>query len=219
MSRVKQLSLFFVAIQILSLIGCKATKTEKGAAIGTASGAVVGAVVGKASGNTAMGTIIGATVGGAAGAVIGKKMDKQAEEIKQTVPEVKVQRLGEGIVLEFNSKILFAYNRADLSPEAKTTIDKLITILTKYPDTNIEIQGHTDGKGSDEYNFALSNKRASAVSGYLAEKGVASTRVTTKGLGKTALKYDDTTEEGRAQNRRVEFLISANEKMKAEAGN
>ena len=210
MSRVKQLSLFFVAIQILSLIGCKATKTEKGAAIGTASGAVVGAVVGKASGNTAMGTIVGATVGGAAGAVIGKKMDKQAEEIKQTVPDVKVQRLGEGIVLEFNSKILFAYNRADLSLEAKTTIDKLITILTKYPDTNIEIQGHTDNVGSNESNLRLSQDRAESVRTYLLSKKLPANRVTSVGFGETRPVASNDTEEGKAQNRRVEFVIVKN---------
>jgi outer membrane protein OmpA-like peptidoglycan-associated protein len=221
MSQIKQLFFFCMTVAVISLMSCAAAKkmstTEKGAAVGTAAGGVVGAVIGKATGNTGMGTIIGATVGGVAGVLIGKKMDKQAGDIAKDIPNVKVERVGEGIMLEFKDNVFFGYNRSDLSVTAKQTIDKLVANLTKYPDTNIEIQGHTDGTGSDEYNFALSNRRASTVSGYLTEKGIATARLTTKGLGKTILKYDDTTEAGKAQNRRVVFLIYASEKMKAEA--
>ncbi len=197
--------------------GCKLSKTQKGAAVGTAAGAGIGAVVGRASGNTALGAIIGAAVGGVTGAVIGHKMDQQAEEIKNTIPGVKVERVGEGIIVEFSDKILFGFDKSDLSEGSKVNLDKLVTVLGKYPDTNIEIQGHTDDKGSDSYNMDLSKRRATSVSTYIASKGVYSGRISTKGYGETAPKYTNDTEDNRAQNRRVEFLISANEKMKAEA--
>ena len=203
---------------VILLSGCASmNKAGKGAVIGTASGAAAGAVVGKVAGNTAAGAIIGAAVGGATGAMIGHKMDKQAEEIKKTVPDAKVERVGEGIIVEFNSNILFALNSANLSPEAKQNLDKLVNILTTYSDTNIELQGHTDNTGTDSYNQTLSEKRAGSVSGYLFGKGVSNTRLVIKGFGETSPKYDNSTAEGRTQNRRVEFLITANEKMKAEA--
>jgi outer membrane protein OmpA-like peptidoglycan-associated protein len=206
-----------VALAIL-MSSCKnMNKTQKGAAIGTAGGAAVGAVIGKVAGNTALGAILGATVGGVTGAVIGKKMDKQAEEIKNEVPGAKVERVGEGIVVEFNSQILFGFDKSDLSAEAKTNLNDLVTILNKYPDTNIEIQGHTDNSGTDDYNEKLSERRASAVSSYLRSNGITSGRVTTKGYGESAPKYSNDTDDGRAKNRRVEFLITANEKMKSDA--
>ena len=180
-------------------------------------GAAAGAVIGKAAGNTALGAIIGATVGGVTGAVIGRKMDKQAEEIKKEVPDAEVVRVGEGIVIEFKSQILFGFDQSNLTADARTNLDKLVTILQKYPDTDIEVQGHTDSKGTDRYNEALSKRRAAAVSNYLSGKGITPSRLTTKGFGETVPKYSNTSEEGQAQNRRVEFLISANEKMKADA--
>jgi outer membrane protein OmpA-like peptidoglycan-associated protein len=217
MKKIK-ISILIVAGVALILSGCASlNKTTKGAAIGTAAGGAMGAVIGKASGNTALGAIIGATVGGATGAIIGHKMDKQAEEIKKTVPDAKVERVGEGIVVEFSSAVLFGFNKSDISNDAKVSLDKLVTVLNTYPDTNIEIQGHTDSKGTDAYNQTLSEKRASAVYTYLGTKQIAPSRMTTKGFGESVPKYDNETDEGRAQNRRVEFLISANEKMKAEA--
>jgi outer membrane protein OmpA-like peptidoglycan-associated protein len=213
----KQLLIGAVSLSLV-MAGCKSmNKTQKGAAVGTAGGGAIGAVIGKAAGNTALGAIIGATVGGVTGAVIGNKMDKQAEEIKKEVPGVKVERVGEGIVVEFNSKVLFGFDKSDLSASATKNLDDLGVILNKYPDTNIEIQGHTDDKGKDAYNQNLSEKRASSVASYLKNKGIASSRIRTKGFGETSPKYTNETESGRTENRRVEFLISANEKMKEEA--
>lgn len=212
--------LLWVSATVLALFtsGCKSlNRTQKGAAIGTAGGGAIGAVIGRAAGNTALGTIIGATVGGVTGAVIGKKMDKQAEEIKREVAGVKVERVGEGIVLEFNSKILFGFDRADLSASAKKNLDDLAKVLNKYPDTDMEIQGHTDNKGQNNYNNMLSQKRAGEVAAYLKGKGVTAGRINTEGFGESAPKYSNNTEEGRTENRRVEFLISANEKMKEDA--
>jgi outer membrane protein OmpA-like peptidoglycan-associated protein len=202
----------------ISISGCKnMNKTQKGAIIGTAGGAAAGAVIGKAAGNTAMGAIIGAAVGGVTGAVIGKKMDKQAKEIKNEVPDAKVDRVGEGIVVEFNEKILFGFDRSDLNSSATKSLDKLATILQKYPDTDIEVQGHTDNVGTENYNEALSERRADAVTSYLRSKGISNFRLKPKGYGETAPKYANTTEDGRTLNRRVDFLITANDKMKADA--
>jgi outer membrane protein OmpA-like peptidoglycan-associated protein len=216
----RQIKNGIVAVMALSILaaGCKSmNRTQKGAVIGTAGGAAVGAVIGKAAGNTALGAILGATVGGVTGAVIGKKMDKQAEEIKKQVPDAKVDRVGEGIVVEFSDKILFGFNRSDLSSQAGQSLNKLVTVLNKYPDTNIEVQGHTDSIGSDTYNMTLSEKRAGTVANYLQAKGIAGNRITTKGFGKTAPVASNDTEEGRAQNRRVNFLITANDKMVQDA--
>ena len=217
MKQVKNSMLALMLLAIFS-VGCsKWNKTQKGAVIGTAGGGAAGAVIGKAAGNTGLGAIIGATVGGITGAVIGRKMDKQAEEIQKDIPDAKVVRVGEGIVIEFSDKILFGFDQSVLSADAKINLDKLVAILQKYPDTNIEVQGHTDNKGTSDYNMDLSKRRATNVSVYLDGHGIASSRLTSKGFGETIPKYNNATAEGQAQNRRCEFLISANEKMKAEA--
>jgi len=216
----KQLKILLILIVSANLViaGCSSwSKTAKGAVIGTAAGGAVGAAVGQAAGNPALGAIIGAAVGGTTGTIIGHHMDKQAEELKEAVPDATVERVGEGITIEFSSAVLFAVNKSDLSTEARGNLDKLVTVLNTYPDTNIEVQGHTDDTGTEAYNQTLSEKRAASVSDYLTEKGINTARVTTKGYGELAPKYDNTTDEGRARNRRVEFLITANEKMITDA--
>ncbi len=210
--------MIMIAMAAFLFAGCSSlSKTQKGAATGTVAGGAAGAVIGKATGNTALGAIIGAAVGGTAGAIIGNQMDKQAEEIKEAVPDAQVVRVGEGIVVEFSSGVLFAFDRSNLSNEAKTSLDKLVKVLNAYPDTDIEVQGHTDSSGSAAYNQTLSEQRATTVAAYLVEKGITKSRLTVIGFGEYLPKYLNDTEEGRAQNRRVEFLITANEKMRAEA--
>jgi outer membrane protein OmpA-like peptidoglycan-associated protein len=205
-------------VVIMMATGCSSlNKTQKGAAVGTVSGGAMGAIIGKAAGNTALGAIIGAAVGGTTGAIIGNKMDKQAEEIAKNVPDVQVIRVGEGIVVEFSSSILFGFDKSSLSSDAKSKLNKLIDVLKDYPDTNIEVQGHTDSKGSESYNQKLSEERATIVSLYLIEKGVNNNRLSINGFGELLPKYINTTEDGRSMNRRVEFLITANDKMKADA--
>jgi len=212
------MSLITLISAVLLFSGCASmNKTQKGGAIGAGAGGAMGAVIGKATGNTALGAIIGATVGGATGAVIGNQMDKQAEEIKKTVPDAKVERVGEGIVVEFSSNVLFGFDKSGLTADAKKNLDKLVTVLGTYPDTDIEVQGHTDSKGSESYNRNLSVERASAVSDYLRGNGITTNRISIKGFGESTSKYNNDSETGRAQNRRVEFLITANEKMKAAA--
>lgn len=209
----------FLLFAVTVFTGCSSlNKTQKGAIIGTASGTAMGAIIGKASGNTALGAIIGATVGGTAGALIGNKMDKQAEEIKKSIPDAQVVRVGEGIVVEFSSSVLFGFDKSLLSGDAKMLLDKLAGILDTYKDTNIEVQGHTDDVGTESYNQKLSEQRANAVSQYLVARGIEANRLTIHGFGELLPKYINTTPEGRLLNRRVEFLISANSKMKSDAG-
>ncbi|MEO8569967.1 MAG: OmpA family protein [Ginsengibacter sp.] len=209
--------LFSLPVFAIIAMGCNATKSQKGAAIGGTAGAVGGAIIGKAAGNKTLGTILGAVIGGSAGAIIGRNMDKQAEEIKNDIPGAKVERVEEGIKVEFNEKILFAFSSSDLGDAAKTNLNNLVAVLNKYPNTNIEVQGHTDPRGSDEYNMGLSERRAGAVADYLKGQGIVASRVTTKGYGESAPAYTNDTDEGMAQNRRVEFLITANDQMKEDA--
>ena len=207
-----------LALMGLFTAGCKSmNKSQKGAVIGAAGGGAIGGVIGRALGNTAMGAIIGATVGGVTGAVIGRKMDQQAEEMKKVLGDAEVKRVGEGIVIEFRDKVLFGFDRADLTAQAKTNLDKLTNILQKYPDTNIEVLGHTDSKGTDNYNQSLSERRASSVSAYIKSQGVNSSRLSTRGLGESDPKTSNDTDAGQAENRRVEFVITANQKMVEDA--
>ena len=198
--------------------GCAtATKTQKGSAIGAAAGGVIGAIIGKKAGNTAVGAILGGAIGGTAGAVIGRKMDRQAEEIKQTVPNAEVIREGEGIIVKFDSGILFDVNKSDLKTAARTNIQSLSTSLKNNPETTILIVGHTDATGSDEYNKKLSERRAEAVKAYALGQGISAMRLSTEGRGESEPIAENDTESGRAQNRRVEIIIVANETMKQEA--
>ena len=192
-------------------------KSQKGAAIGTAGGAVIGGAIGSISGHVGVGAIIGAAVGGASSAIIEHSMDKQAADIKKDLPNAKVERVGEGIVVEFSDKILFGVNRSDLTNGSKANLDKLNVILIKYPDTNIEIQGHTDNTGSSSYNQSLSERRCTSVNNYLVNTGTNSSRLSRKGYGEESPKYSNETEEGKMQNRNVQFMICANEKMKEAA--
>jgi outer membrane protein OmpA-like peptidoglycan-associated protein len=198
--------------------GCaKATKTEKGTVIGATAGGTIGAIIGKKVGNTAVGAIIGGAVGGTAGAYIGRKMDKQAEEIKNTIPNAEVIREGEGIIVKFESGILFDVDKYALKTNARTNIKNLSNSLKNNLDTDILIVGHTDATGSDNYNLRLSERRAASVRSYIIAQGITATRLSTEGRGETEAIADNETEAGRALNRRVEIVIIANEKMKAEA--
>lgn len=196
----------------------KMNKTEKGAVIGAASGAVVGAIIGNKSKNTAIGAIIGATAGGAVGAVIGNKMDKQAKKMQQELGNTAtVERVGEGIKLTFNSQLLFDFGKDELRDANKQNLREFAQTLREYPGTDLLIVGHTDNVGSDSYNQALSQKRAAAVSNFLNNQGVNSSRLNITGKGESQPVASNDTEWSRAQNRRVEIAIYANEQMKAEA--
>lgn len=203
---------------VISSAGCASwSKTAKGAAIGAAGGAVVGGVIGKIAGNTLLGAIAGAAIGGAAGAYIGRQMDKQAAEMRRDLQGAKVERVGEGIKITFDSGLMFDVNKYDLRAASQTNLTKLATILNKYPDTNILVEGHTDSTGTREINMPLSENRAKAVSAYLATLNVQSARFTVHGYGPDQPIGDNASAEGRQQNRRVDLAIMANEKLKKAA--
>jgi len=196
-------------------------KTQRGVAIGAASGAVLGAVLGNnigKGGNGALGAVLGGVVGGVAGGVIGNKMDKQAREIDNALPGADVVRVGEGIKLVLNENaVRFDTNKSTLTSGAKTNLDKLVKVFNEYPDTNIVIYGYTDNTGTPEYNLKLSGERAASVKNYLASKGLRASRFNITGLGIADPIATNETVEGRSQNRRVEFAITANEKMVEDA--
>lgn len=195
------------------LPGCKANNTTKGGAIGAGVGGAVGGVIGSRSDNTAVGAIIGATVGGAAGALIGRHMDKQAEELRRDLEGAEVERVGEGIKITFDSGLLFDVDSDNLRSETKNNLTELAETLKKYENTNILIEGHTDNTGSNEYNQALSVKRAKSVEQFLADQGVKGARLSTSGYGEAQPIASNDTQAGRQENRRVEVAIFANKKM------
>ena len=193
-------------------------KTQKGAVIGASSGAVIGAIIGNNNNNTALGAILGAAVGGTVGVVIGSKMDKQAKKIEDDLGKTAtVERVGEGIKLTFNSQLLFDFGKTDIKEANKADLQKFAETLKLYPDTDLLIVGHTDDVGSESFNQTLSEKRARAVSSYLASLDVSGSRLKTEGKGEIQPSTSNDTEDNRSQNRRVEIAIYANEKMKSEA--
>ena len=189
-------------------------RTGRGAVIGAAGGAAVGAVIGRQVGSTARGAIIGAAVGGAAGAVIGRRMDQQAEELAATIPGATVQRVGEGIVVTFDSGLLFPFNSTDLLPAGQDNLRNLATSLQENPETEVLIVGHTDAVGSDQYNQNLSEQRASAAASILAANGIPRERIRTSGRGELEPIADNESEAGRQANRRVEVAIFASEEYR-----
>jgi len=196
--------------------GCASmNKTESGAAVGAVGGAAGGAIIGKATGNTARGAIIGAVVGGAAGAYIGHKMDQRAKELEQ-IPGATVQRVGEGIEVTFDSGLLFDFDSDVVKGDAKSNLNLLAENLAKYGDSELMIVGHTDSKGSDTYNYDLSERRAASAQRYLQSQGV-TRRIKTLGRGETEPVASNDTDEGRAKNRRVEVAIYAGDALKREA--
>jgi outer membrane protein OmpA-like peptidoglycan-associated protein len=219
-----------VAIAAIMVIGsmfasCEAlkntNKTQRGVAIGAAGGAVIGGILGNnlgKGGKGALGAVLGGVVGGVAGGVIGNKMDKQAREIDAALPGAEVVRVGEGIKLVLNENaVRFNTNKSSLTSTATANLDKLVPVFKEYPDTNITIYGYTDSTGTVDYNLILSGQRAASVRNYLVSKGLSSSRFQVTGLGIADPIASNETVEGRSQNRRVEFAITANEKMIEEA--
>jgi len=214
-------SILLISALALSVFvySCSTSNAVKGGVIGGVAGGVVGGVIGHQSGNTALGAIIGAAVGGTAGALIGNYMDQQAEEMERDIAGAKIERVGEGIKITFDSGILFETNSSTLQSAAKTNISDLAVILNKYPDTNILVTGHTDFDGTEQYNQTLSEQRAKSVSDYAKGQGVSSSRLSIIGLGETEPIATNETSEGKQLNRRVEIAIFANEDLKKAAEN
>lgn len=207
--------IWLLSLAIIIAPACNTSRSAKGAIIGGAAGGVLGGIIGKKAGNTAVGVIVGAAIGGTAGALIGKYMDKQAREIERSVEGAEVVRVGEGILVTFDSRFLFGFDSYALTAATKKNLQELATTINEYGETDLTIEGHTDSKGTDAYNLDLSKKRAKSVADYLATLGVARSRLTTVGYGEQQLVNTDNPESG--ENRRVEVAIYANEDLKEQA--
>ena len=208
----------------LLMTGCAAfqnmSSPGKGATIGGGGGAVAGAGIGALAGGgkgAAIGTLVGAGVGAGVGALIGKRMDKQKAELEK-IEGAKVETVTDennvpAIKVTFDDKILFATGKSELGDASRSALKKFASSLAQSPETDVAIYGHTDNTGSREINQKLSEERAQAVSNYLIGQKIDPNRITTRGLAYDAPIADNSTEEGRAQNRRVEILITANDNM------
>lgn len=221
-----------LALLICSLLGatsCGMSKTGKGALIGGggggALGAGIGALIGKGKG-AAIGAAVGTAVGAGVGALIGKKMDDQQKKLEEelannaTVEQTTDKNGLQGIKVTFEGGILFPTNGTSLSTSAKTNLAKFAASLKENPDTDVHIYGFTDNTGSMSVNERVSTERAQAVLSYLSNQGIAPLRLTSEGIPMADYVASNETAEGRAQNRRVEIYITANEDMikKAEDG-
>ena len=183
------------------------SKTAIGGIGGALGGYLLGDVVGGRRDRTEK--IIGAGLGGIAGAGIGAYMDKQEREMRARTAgtDVQVTRQGDDLLLNIPSGINFAYNSAAVEPQFRGTLDKVASVLADYPQTYIDVYGHTDSSGSDAYNQGLSERRAVSVADYLSSHSVQSARIATRGFGETQPIESNESDQGRAANRRVEIKI------------
>jgi len=202
-------ALLLAAATLGSAACASMSQKERGAVIGAGAGAAIGGVIGNQTGSTARGAIIGAVVGGAAGAIIGHQMDQQAKELDQSIPGAKVERVGEGIQVTFESGLLFDFDSDRIRPDAAANFQELARSLNKFGNSNLLIVGHTDSQGDDAYNMALSQRRANAASAYLQSQGVPASRISTSGRGESEPVATNDTEAGKQLNRRVEVAIYA----------
>lgn len=195
----------------LNMTACS-SNTGRGALIGAAAGGAVGAAVGSTGGSTTKGAIMGAVLGGAAGALIGRRMDQKAEELARRLPNASVERVGEGILITFDSGILFDVNQSTLRSQAQDNLAALANSLNDIEDDAVLlVAGHTDATGSDAYNQTLSEDRAQSAAAYLIRQGMDPDRIQTLGMGESEPVADNSTDMGRQQNRRVEVAVYASE--------
>ena len=205
------------ALIVATLMGAMAIQgCSSNLRTGALGGAAAGAVVGGLASGTARGAIIGAAVGGAAGAAIGAVMDRQAEDLQDKLPNARVERVGEGIAVTFDSGILFDVNSADLRAAAQQNLRDLVASLEEYEGTEVLVVGHTDSTGEAAYNQALSERRAASARTFLVGAGLDPGRVRAVGMGETEPIASNDTDAGRQENRRVEVAIFASEDMQAE---
>lgn len=189
----------------------QSSKTARNAAIGAAGGAIVGAVIGNntGGGDATKGAIIGATTGGLTGGAIGVYQDRQEARLRQELAStgVRVQRDGDTITLIMPGNITFPTDQSTIRSDFYPVLNSVSKVLQEYDKTVVLVEGHTDSTGSDSYNDQLSVKRAVSVGNYLASQGVAANRVDARGYGERRPIADNSTEGGRAQNRRVEINL------------
>ncbi len=183
-------------------------RTTEGALIGAAAGATIGILTGDSASERRKGAILGAAIGGIAGGVIGNSLDRQAAELNRDLSEsVEVVNTGEELIVTMPQDILFGFDSTALRPDLRDDLAVLAGSLNDYPDTTIDVIGHTDNVGDAGYNQDLSARRARAVTRVLVSNGVGQSRLRAIGRGEAEPVATNQTEEGRALNRRVEIII------------
>lgn len=187
----------------------KTSNATKGAIIGAVSGAVVGLVSGDDSVERRQHALIGAGVGALAGGAIGYYMDQQERKLREELAGtgVSVFREGDNITLNMPGEVTFATNSSDLSPEFYNVLTSVSKVMTEFDKTIVEVAGHTDSTGSQNYNQSLSERRAGSVAQFLSTQGVIEQRLITVGLGESMPVADNVSTNGRQQNRRVEITM------------
>lgn len=184
-------------------------KATTGAAIGAVAGAVIG-VATSSKHDRGKGALIGAASGAAVGGGIGYYMDVQETKLRQKLDAtgVSVTRNGDNIILNMPNELTFGVDSSSLSGKAQTVLDSVALVVNEYQKTKLNIIGHTDSTGSASYNMRLSQVRASAVGSYLISQGVNGQRIVTNGAGESQPIASNSNEQGRAQNRRVEIILT-----------
>jgi outer membrane protein OmpA-like peptidoglycan-associated protein len=185
----------------------KVSNTAGGAAIGAGLGALAGMMAG---GNDRRNALIGAGIGALAGGAIGVTMDRNEAELRAQLQGtgVSVTRVGDQIILNMPSDITFATDQDSVKSGFYPTLNSVALVLKKFNQTVVDVYGHTDSTGNDQYNYDLSQRRALSVANYLSGQGVDSRRFAVTGFGETRPVADNSTTAGRAQNRRVEIQLS-----------
>jgi len=187
-------------------------KAKKGAIVGGIAGAIAGAVIGNNRGHhsSKRGAVVGGVAGTAAGAIVGAMMDRQERELRQ-INGVNVTRTADNeLNVTVRNEVLFDFNSAGLRPASRESLREMANVFEKYPNTNIEVAGHTDSIGSAAYNQRLSERRANSVTNYLEQLGVRGSRLDAVGYGKSQPRATNSTANGRQLNRRVEIHVRAN---------
>ena len=185
------------------------SKATKGALIGAAAGAVVGLISGDDAVERRQRALIGAGIGALAGGSVGYYMDKQEAKLRAELQGsgVSVTRIGDNITLNMPGNVTFATNSSDLRPAFFEVLNSVGKVMKEFDQTVVEVAGHTDSTGSEEYNQGLSERRAGSVSQYLVARGISDQRLITVGMGELRPVADNTTEAGRQANRRVEITV------------
>ena len=183
------------------------SKAAIGASVGAVGGYLLGDLIGGRRDRTER--IVGTGIGAIAGGAVGAYMDRQEQELRRRTAGtgVEVDRQGDELVLTMPSGITFAFDRYDIQPQFRPTLDQIAQTLNAYPQTMIDIYGHTDSTGTDAYNQTLSENRARSVASYLQAQGVQAVRMATQGFGESQPIADNNTAAGQAANRRVEIRI------------
>lgn len=215
---IAKFSLTAATLAVLAVSGCEMTdpnnpnrNTQTGAAAGAALGALVGIAAGDTVEERRRGAVLGALIGGGIGAIGGQQLDQQEAELRQQMGgQVGIVNTGSQLIVTLPQDILFATNSTSLTGSMQNDLYTLAGSLNRYPNTTVNVLGHTDNVGAAAYNLDLSQRRAQAVASVLINSGVSAARVRAIGIGEDRPIADNLTAQGRQQNRRVEIIITPN---------